>query len=262
MKRKRWIYPLLAFLIALALYYFEQEDEWDTEEVRPVISGFDYSPTSTTGQIITHPTYTLSYSENHEQAEWIAYELTSEQLVNTKRKRPLFELDKKVKTGSAHWRNYKTKTYNKGHLLPAADRKFSQAAYNSTFLTSNIAPQKPDFNAGVWNRLEQKTRYWASRDRHLYVVTGGVLTGNLKTIGNEKVAVPERFYKVLLDFTEPDVKAIAFLVPHKESSEALYKFVVSIDSIETLTGIDFFPALPDELEDELESKADYKAWGF
>lgn len=262
MGRRKWIYPLLVVSITIAFYLIEDNLDPKEEEPQTIVSDFDYYPTSTTGQIVQHPTYALSYSEPHEQAEWVAYELSREQLVNTTWKRPLFEMDKKVKTGAAHWNNYKNSGYSKGHLLPAADRKFTKTAYYSTFLTSNISPQKPDFNAGVWNRLEQKTRYWAGKNRHIYVITGGVLKGDLKTIGPEKVAVPDYFYKILLDNTEPEIKAIAFLVSHKESSTALYSFAVSIDSVEALTGIDFFPALPDSLEVELEANADYKAWSF
>ncbi|NOQ92749.1 MAG: DNA/RNA non-specific endonuclease, partial [Flavobacteriaceae bacterium] len=108
----------------------------------------------------------------------------------------------------------------------------------------------------------QKTRYWAQKYDEIYVVTGGVLSDNLETIGDENVAVPKYFYKVLLDYTQPEIKAIAFLVPHQESNKALYEFIVSIDKIEALTGIDFFPALPDDLENKLESSSDYKGWSF
>ena len=120
-------------------------------------SNFNFLPTSTTSSIVNHKYYTLSYSEKYEQAEWIAYELTEEQIVYTKRKRPYFEQDPKVKTGSADWKNFKNSGYTKGHLLAAADRKFSTEAYNETFLTSNVSPQLYKFNAGVWNRLEEKT---------------------------------------------------------------------------------------------------------
>jgi len=234
----------------------------NSDNSKSVHSDFNFLPTSTTNSIIQHKYYTLSYNEKFEQAEWVAYKLTDKQIVFTKRDRPYFEQDPKVKTSSADWKNYKKSGYTKGHLLAAADRKFSLKAYQETFLTSNISPQIYDFNAGVWNRLEQKTRYWAQKYDEIYVVTGGILTYNLKTIGYENVAVPKYFYKVLLDYTQPEIKAIAFLVPHQESNKALYEFVVSIDEIETLTGIDFFPALPDDLENKLESASDYKGWSF
>ena len=250
------------FFISFFLLLFILFSCDDNTSSKTFNSGVNYLPSSTTNSIINHQYYTLSYSEKHEQAEWVAYQLKDDQIVFTKFKRPYFEQDPKVKTGSADWRNFKNSGYTKGHLLPAADRKFSKEAYKETFLTSNASPQVYDFNAGVWNRLEQKTRYWAQKYDELYVITGGVLTNDLKTIGYEDVAVPTHFYKILLDYTEPEVKAIAFLMPHDESSKALYEFVVSIDKIESLTGIDFFPALPDDLENKLEKTSDYKGWSF
>ena len=265
MKNKAIIYPLLVLLLSLIIYlYYPSSNEISTDDGinQDITSSFDYLPTSTTNQIIKHKFYSLSYHEKYEQAEWVAYELKKEHLIGTNRKRPFFEPDKKVKTKSANYRNYKNSGFSKGHLCPAGDRKFSEEAYNETFLTSNISPQKLDFNGGVWNRLEQKTRFWASKERHLYVITGGVLNDELATIGKEKVAIPKYFYKILLDNSEPEVKAIAFLIPHKESKEPLFNFVVSIDSIEKLTQLDFFSALNDSIENQLEKSSDYKKWSF
>lgn len=147
-------------------------------------------------------------------------------------------------------------------MCPAGDRKYSKAAHDETFLTSNISPQRHDFNAGVWNRLEQKTRYWASKYDGVFVVSGGVLKGKMKTIGTEKVAVPNQFYKVLIDNNSGKTKVIAFLMPHQESEQPLYKFVTSVDTIENLTGIDFFSELDDATENRLEASSDYKGWSF
>jgi endonuclease G len=117
----------------------------------------------------------LSYKEGFEQAEWVAYELNKRVLSRAVYKRPFFNQDKAVKTKSADWINFKNSGYNKGHLCPAADRKSSCKMYEMTFLTSNTSPQLYDFNAGIWNRLEQKTRYWSERYDGFYVITGGVL---------------------------------------------------------------------------------------
>lgn len=266
---KKRIYILLAILIVLGVYGYEHF--LNQKEVSQIIEkGGDiksdtkefYLPSSTTGQIIHHEGYSLSYSEPHEQAEWVAYELKTSDLSNLTFKRPYFEIDKAVKTGAAHWRNYKNSGYDRGHLCPAGDRNYSQAAHDETFLTSNISPQEHDFNSGIWNTLEQKTRYWARKYNGVFVVTGGVLKGNMKTIGEEHVAVPNKFYKIILDPNNGKVKMIAFLMPHKNSKEALYKFVVSVDSIEILTGIDFFPELEDTLENSLEAESNYKGWSF
>ncbi|QNK76224.1 DNA/RNA non-specific endonuclease [Winogradskyella sp. PAMC22761] len=268
MKRKP-IYTIIAIIIVIGIYSYDffieqkakEEIVTEGKTVKESTNEF-YLPTSTTNQIVHHQNYSLSYSEPHEQAEWVAYELKSAHLSSTNRKRPYFEIDDTVKTGAAHWRNYKKSGYDKGHLCPAGDRRFTKAAYDETFLTSNISPQEHQFNAGVWNRLEQKVRYWAKKNDGIFVVTGGILKDNLKTIGDENVSVPNQFYKVILDNTNGKIKMLAFLMDHENSSLPLYKFVVPVDSLETLTGIDFFPELDDSIENKLEASSSYKSWSF
>ncbi|WP_299776922.1 DNA/RNA non-specific endonuclease [uncultured Formosa sp.] len=222
-----------------------------------------YLPTSTTGQIIYHNNYTLSYNESHEQAEWVAYELKKSDIVYVDRKRPYFYEDKAVKTKSADWRNYKKSGYDKGHLCPAADRRKSIASYNETFLTSNISPQNHDFNAGIWNALEQTVRTWAKSYNDVYVVTGGVLTPNLKTIGDEHVSVPNYFYKIIFKDDGANSKMIAFLMPNKPNeNKSIKSYIVSVDQIEAETGIDFFPNIDDTLEANLERSTNAVGWRF
>ena len=263
------IYSIIAIIILVLVYGYDAY--FDTEIKQGIIerggtvkvnTNEYFLPTSTTGQVVHHEGYSLSYNEDHEQAEWVAYELKKKHLSNANFKRPYFEVDKAVKTKAAHWRNYKKSGYDRGHLCPAGDRKYSKYAHDETFLTSNISPQKHAFNAGVWNRLEQKTRYWASKYDGVFVVSGGILKGNMKTIGEEKVSVPNQFYKVLIDNNSGKTKVIAFLMPHKDSDDPLYKFVTSVDKIENLTGIDFFSELDDATENKLEASSDYKGWSF
>lgn len=266
---KRTIYTLLAVLLIIGVFGYEQyliNKEQDTAvsngKLKKSKTNTFFLPTSTTGQIVHHNGYSLSYNETFEQAEWVAYELKKSHIIYTHFERPYFEIDPAVKTGAASWRNYKNSGYDRGHLCPAGDRRYSKAAYDETFLTSNITPQEHEFNSGIWNKLEQKVRYWAKKYNGVFVVTGGVLNGDLKTIGNEHVAVPNQFYKVLIDFDSDNTKMIGFLMPHKNSNKPLYDFVVSVDYIEKLTGIDFFPQLEDNLEETLEASNDYKSWSF
>lgn len=268
MKRK-YTYPLLVILFTLGYFAFEKYAHQKLDE--PIIeagaqvkedTNTYFLPTSTTGQVIHHEYYSLSYSEPHEQAEWVSYELKKSQVVDNDFKRPYFEVDPAVKTKSAHWRNYKNSGYDRGHLCPAADREFSKKAYEETFLTSNITPQDHNFNAGVWNRLEQEVRYWAKKYDGVFVVTGGVLKDKTTTIGTEKVTVPSSFYKIVYDRSGNHVRMIAFLMSHQESEAPLYSFVTSVDHIEELTGIDFFPKLDDATEAKLEASSVYKHWSF
>ncbi|MDO1499751.1 DNA/RNA non-specific endonuclease [Winogradskyella maritima] len=267
--KRRNLLSLIAVIILIAVFSFEYLQEKETQDV--IISEGQtekentntyFLPTSTTNSVVHHKFYSLSYSEAHEQAEWVAYELKANQVVSTNHKRPYFQIDKSVKTEGAHWRNYKNSGYDRGHLCPAGDRKFSKEAHDETFLTSNISPQEHEFNSGIWNRLEQKVRYWAKRKDGVFVVTGGILSDELKTIGEEHVAIPEYFYKIIYDQSSKSPKMLGFLIPHENSNEALYKFVVPVDQIEELTGIDFFPQLNDKIENTLERQSSYKNWSF
>lgn len=267
---RKYIYPIVIILVTVALYYandFLGEENTSVSQTsnspRSNSEEFDDSflPSSTTGAIVKHNSFTLSYSEENEQAEWVAYELRKNDLSKNEYKRPYFIEDKSVKTKSADWRNYKNSGYDRGHLCPAGDRTISFEAYNETFLTSNISPQNKNFNSGIWNRLEQKVRFWAEKYDGVYIVTGGVLKGNMKTIGDENVSVPNEFYKIVVDVSDGNYKAIAFVLPNKPSSESFYEYAVSIDEIEAKTGIDFFPKLPDTIENKMEITIDLKAWG-
>tara|TARA_R100000935_G_scaffold58757_1_gene97595 strand:- start:31479 stop:32282 length:804 start_codon:yes stop_codon:yes gene_type:complete len=265
---RKYLYPLLIIVVSVALYYGEEyvdtknEAYPDTSETDKSYSEFDdrFLPTSTTGVIVSHQYYTLSYSEAHEQAEWVAYELKKSQLKNSDFKRPYFVEDRSVASGSADWRNYKNSGYDRGHLLPAADREFDYDAYHETFLTSNISPQNNEFNAGIWNKLEQKTRYWAKKYDGVFVVTGGVLEEGLPTIGDEEVSVPAAFYKIVFDKRERNNKVIAFLIPNQPTDKSFYDYTVSVDEIEAKTGIDFFSQFSKAMQEQLESEVDRKGW--
>lgn len=222
----------------------------------------DYLPNIRGEQIVTHNHYMLAYSEPHEQAKWVAYVLKKGHLTYDDRKRPYFIEDPKVKSKSADWRNYKNSGYDRGHLCPAGDRRFSEQAYNETFYTSNISPQNRKFNAGIWNELEQKVRYWAKKYGQVYIITGGVLEKGLPEIGSEDVDVPKAFYKIILKENNNNIEALAFLMPNKDSNKNLQSFLVSIDELERITGIDFLAKLSDTVEQKIESKVEITGWKF
>ncbi|SHI93741.1 endonuclease G [Arenibacter nanhaiticus] len=262
-KKNRRIYTLLLAICMVGFWLFENfyRPASPTDSKEPLTTEA-LLPHSNTGVVVNHNYYVLSYSEPHEQAEWVAYVLEREHLTYDDRKRPYFIADPKVGSKSADWRNYKGSGYDRGHLCPAGDRRFSEAAFNETFYTSNISPQDREFNAGVWNRLEKQVRYWAKKEGPLFVVTGGVLEEGLPSIGEENVAVPKFYYKIVAKGKGADLKVLAFLFPHRESNAKLSRFVVPVDEVEALTGIDFFPDLPDTQETKLEAKKDLSTWKF
>ena len=213
-------------------------------------------------EIIRNTGYVAKYSEAHELAEWVAYQLTGEEVdAEVAERTKDFREDPAVSTGTATKKDYKYTGYERGHLAPAEDFDWSEDAMSGTFYFTNIAPQKGGFNRGIWLRLENRVRTWALENDEIYVVTGPVLTdGPYETIGDNQVAVPKRFYKVILDYKEPETKAIGFILRHEQSSDALGTFAVSIDEVERVTGLDFFHFLPDETEELLELVFDQSSW--
>lgn len=211
-------------------------------------------------EVVHHYGYSLGYNKKHDQAAWTAHLLTEAYLVNRDYKRPYFQIDPEVKSGAADWRNYRNSGYDKGHLVPAADREYSRELYEETFLTSNISPQEHDFNAGIWNRLEQKTRYYAKRYDSLYVFTGPIFKTNTLSIGKEQVTVPSAFYKIMFRYQNSNATAIAFIIPHQKTSNSIYTFLTTVDEIEKQTNIDFLSALPDVEEAKIEGQKATKNW--
>jgi endonuclease G len=87
-----------------------------------------------------------------------------------------------------------------------------------------------------------------------------VLNGNLPSIGSNKVSIPNYYYKVILDYKRPEVKAIGIIMRNAASSESIQHLAVTVDSVEHLTGIDFFPLLNDVEESKLEKQLCIPCW--
>jgi endonuclease G len=219
----------------------------------------DYLPVPS-NDLVKHTYYTLSYNEKYEQANWVYYSLTDSMVINGGSERSnKFKVDKLVSTGSAKSTDYTKSGYDRGHLCPAADMDFNPIAMEESFLMSNICPQAPDFNRGIWKELETEVRSWAKKEHKLYVVTGPVFNDNKGTIGSDEVLVPGYFFKILYEETDQP-KIIAFVFPNRKSDRPLADFAVTIDEAEKLTGFDFFSQIPDELENKLESRVDLSGW--
>ena len=218
-------------------------------------------PTSTTGQIVKHTYYTLSYSEKDEQPEWVYYELTSDLIRGKQSRTDDYREDFMISTISAQLEDYRGSGYDRGHLCPAGDMKLNRTSMSESFYLSNMSPQEKYFNAGIWNTLEDQVRKWALTTGRIYVVTAGVLTSNRGKIGSDGVSIPKYFYKVIYD-PRGQGKMIAFLLPNEKSEKPLQNYVVTVDSLESLTGIDFFPAMLDSIENQLERSKDVSSWSF
>ncbi|TAI48050.1 DNA/RNA non-specific endonuclease [Flagellimonas allohymeniacidonis] len=266
MKRKT-IYTVLIIICIIGFWLFENfytPANYSKQGNKNITAPLDavWLPSSTYGDIVSHEFFMLSYNEPYEQAEWVAYPLKKSHLTYDDRERPYFIEDPKVKSKSADWRNYRGSGYDRGHLCPAGDRRFSEYAYNETFYTSNISPQDREFNAGIWNRLEQRTRYWCKKYGDLIVITGGVLRPGLEEIGEEDVDVPDAFYKIIIKKRKGSPEILSFLIPNWESNQPLQNFLISIDKLEEKTGLNFFEKQSEDWQQEVESTVDTSGWSF
>lgn len=256
------------FLLVLMLFagsLFAQTDMFGINDAKQMHAKLKkVQPKNSQGNLVYHSDYILSYSEPNEQAEWVLYELTSSELGHRTKRSDDFREDPLIKTGSATPADYAKSGYDRGHLAPAADMSANPKLMSESFFMSNMSPQAPQFNRGVWKKLEQQVRDWANAYHKIYVLTGPVLTEPLyDSIGKNRVTVPLHYYKVIyLDNPGDDDHMIGFLLKNEGSKEDLSHFVVSVDEIEKLTGLDVFPQLEDQLEDELESNIDTNFWTF
>ena len=210
--------------------------------------------------LIRHSGYSLVYNETYEQAAWVAYQLTEKETKKLYDRTDKFIEDPSVSTGSAADADYSGSGYDRGHLAPAADMGWSSTTMAESFYFSNMSPQVPGFNRGIWKRLEEQVRSWAIEYDTIYVVTGPVLKGDMGSIGANKVAVPNYYYKVILDMHSKPHQAIGFVMENASASGDLSNFAVSIDSVERFTGIDFFPSLEDAAETTLEKTVCTSCW--
>lgn len=239
-------------------FKIEQEPEKIDSTLNSEKKPFNFLyPASTKNQIVNHIKYSFSYSENDEQPEWVAYKLFPNSINDDVKRKDNFRNDLKVITGSASIKDYKKSGYDRGHLAPAKTMSFSPETMSESFYMSNMSPQNPSFNRGIWKKLEGKVRNWISISDSLYVVTGPVLKDSLGFIGGNRVTVPRAYYKSIIRFKNNEMFGIGFLLKNEKSSRDLKSFSVSIDSIEKITGLDFFENLTDAIQNKIEKNSNF-----
>lgn len=214
-----------------------------------------------TQALVEHYAYCLLYDEYYEQAKWVFYSLNKNKINGPFSRSDKFKKDTLIKTGSASHSDYKGSGYDRGHLAPAADMAWSKQAMDESFFYSNMSPQTPSFNRGVWRKLESRIRKWVVDYDSLYITTGPILDSNLTSIGNE-LAVPDYFFKSIIGFKDSTVNAIAFILPNEGSKKNLEDFVVSIDSLETFSGLNFNAGIENTVQDSLEKSIQLNYWNF
>ena len=207
--------------------------------------------------------FAVGFSNKHRQPLWVIYKLTAEELQTEPHKRSnRFRHDHLIRQ-SAYPKEYTRSGFDRGHLAPAADMAFSKQTMLDSFLMSNMSPQLPGFNRGIWKRLEELVRAIALKEKEIYVVTGAIFpsAAEAKHLPSGSITIPKAFYKVIYDLTPPQ-KMIGFIIPHRSSDQPLQVFAVSVDEVEKQTGLDFFSKLPDDLEERLETVFLIKKWDF
>ena len=217
-------------------------------------------------QIVRKSHYVFAYDEDAEQPAWVAYELLASEVGGPYERTDNFRRDSTIQADSATLLDYRGSGFDRGHLAPAADMAFSKAAMSESFYLSNMSPQRPAFNRGIWRKLEARVRTWAAEYGRVYVVTAGVLPPNrakramFERIGANNVLVPKRYYKIVYDSSRQAI--IAFLLANNGSSRSLSSYAVPVDNIESLIGFDLFSQLPDALENRIEAQTGGAMWDF
>ena len=213
-------------------------------------------PNGQQGQVIQRTGYTLAYDKKTKTPQWVAWELTKEETKGNHERTDKFLPDPNVEGAKVVTTDYTGSGYDRGHMAPAGDMKWSKKAMEESFYMSNICPQIHHLNTGDWNELEANTRKWARRYGSVYVTCGPIYNGSQRTqyIGKNRVKVPDAFFKVILIQSPKKTCALGFFFENEAGQRPLNEYLVSIDYLEQTTGIDFFPSLPDELENTLEAE--------
>ena len=215
-------------------------------------------------EIIRHEGYVISYNSRNRIPNWVAYELTAEEVRgDEERGERMFSMDPDYRKKQAMREDYRDSGWTKGHMAPAADFRWDADAMDETFYLTNVCPQNKLLNANDWEYLERQVRHWADRYGRVWVVTGPVVGENrYGTIGDNDVVVPDSFFKTVLACKNGKYRAIAFLMDNDSQRYYLSDCSMSVDELEDYTGLDFFPALDDSVEEEVESQYRPGDWGI
>lgn len=240
-------------LIILVLFLHSSSDK--LEEVR---GGSRISQ-----QIISHKNYTVSYNRKTKLPNWVSWSITKDELKSIVSRNGFnFSSDPRVLISPVTSMDYSKSGWDRGHMCPAADNKFNATAMEESFYMTNICPQDHTLNEKTWSYLETACRNWAQSST-VYVVCGPYISGKVKSyIGRSKVAVPDGFWKVVLRQHKGKWQAIGFIIPNVPSSAEFDEYAVTVDKVEEMTGYDFFSALEDKIESEVESSFDLSKWPY
>ena len=259
-----WIWLLLVvILVLLASRYVDATGNSSQSATAAELDALESVslPDGTASTLCVYTGYKSYFNPTLHIPNCVVYELTGDETEGTEKRYNTFLTDENVE-GCPTTDDYKYSGYDRGHMAPAGDMKWSEEAMRESFYLTNICPQVKALNTGQWNNLEGQVRQWAKRDSSLIVVTGPIVGDNPSTIGDSKVAVPDGFFKVILAHRANPPRAIGFIYSNEKPTGKIANHAVSVDDVEALTGIDFFAALPDDVEAQVESQCDFKQWNY
>lgn len=221
------------------------------------------SPSPGDIRILDRGEYMVGWSDSLGHPAWVAYHVAKDAKYEAG-KRPDFSRDVNV-DASPLPSDYKNSGYDRGHMAPnhAIATRYGNAAQRGTFLMTNVSPQTAELNRGPWRNLEHRIAdYWTSRYGEIWVVVGGISPSpHAKSIAGGRIDVPESFYMVIVAQEEYDVRALAVVLPQEIEYDAYpARYLVSIDDLEELTGLDFLPDLPEFISSPLESQLPTRLW--
>lgn len=209
--------------------------------------------------LVRYEAFDVHFNSERGIANCALYELVNNELYGTAERGNEFMADPDVK-GCPLPEDYAGSGFDRGHLVPAGDLKWNGTAMRQSFLMTNVGPMHKALNEGGWAKLEEKVREWTARDSALLVFTGPVVSDGDTTLASGRVKVPSAYYKVILAPCVRPMRVIAFIYPNGHSGGRLQQYAVSVDEVERRTGLDFFPTLPLEEQQRLESPINLDAW--
>ena len=211
-------------------------------------------------QIVQKNAFIVSYNKDTKIPNWVAWHLTAEHTDGPYRRLGNFHEEEDVPVPRATLDDYRGSGWSRGHMCPAGDNKWDETAMFESFSLVNVCPQNASLNSGLWNSIEMDCRKWARRYGDIYIVCGPVFYNREhEVIGYNEVYVPEAFFKVVLCLNGKP-KAMGFVVKNTDGNKKRDLYYNSIDQVERITGMDFFPALPDDIEKQVEAEVNMKEW--
>ena len=236
---------------------------YTASELRGLEIPYLLEPDKDQNTIIEHMGYTVSYNSLHRIPNWVAYELQDSELYGNFERGDEFNPDPQIRGRQAYDSDYRGSGWDRGHMAPSGDMKWSSQVQKECFYLSNVCPQSHNLNAGLWNDLEKQVRYEAKYYGTIWVVTGPVIgDGRYGTIGENKVTIPDGFFKALLtkDKKTGEFISIGFYFPNESCSGDLSDYAMSVNDLEEIVGMDLFNNLDYSVQESVEDRFDPWEW--